>query len=104
MKLERVEGPECPHCGCMDQAVLSRSRWNGRYTERRGCRHCGHIFSAQSTDDLEPEPPTYYPAILPVCPTCGSTDNVVTHTLRPIRHHRCRQCGERFKSTERKQR
>ena len=34
------------------------------------------------------------------CPECGSTKVPVQHTNRPIRYHKCADCGETFKSVE----
>ncbi len=49
--LQRVEGPECPRCGCEDTELLEEvTRW-GKRSERRQCNHCGKVFYA----DLPPE-------------------------------------------------
>ena len=34
------------------------------------------------------------------CPRCGSTKAPVTKTCRPIRYHKCSDCGYNFKSVE----
>lgn len=34
------------------------------------------------------------------CPNCESKECPVVHTARPIRYHKCRGCGMRFKSVE----
>jgi len=117
MMLRRVEGPECPRCGCQDAEVVGRSaRW-GQVHERRQCSHCGRTWltaveeepSAVSgqpsvTPAAEPEPAedadqvVVYPAIC--CPQCGSKRTKVSSTRRPIRFHKCLECGWTFKSAE----
>ena len=37
------------------------------------------------------------------CPVCGSENVPVYHTARPIRYHKCEDCGHTFKSIEKKQ-
>jgi len=34
------------------------------------------------------------------CPACKSANVPVYHTQRPIRYHKCADCGETFKSVE----
>ena len=34
------------------------------------------------------------------CPKCGSEKTSVSRTLRPIRYHKCGDCGHNFKSVE----
>lgn len=38
------------------------------------------------------------------CPECGSEKTRVTKTERPVRHHKCKDCGATFKTTEERQR
>ena len=82
---------------------------------RAQCRHCGLEFwyrargesREQSTEgpaasgEGEERPPAAVVYHLVACPACGSTDTRVTSTARPVRRHKCRQCGHPFKSVER---
>ena len=120
--LERCDGPECPVCGCLDTVpCLARNRWGGGSVARFRCRNCGKVFrqgprwNGQDRQDQqekataeEPEPPAnrevspggavIYRAVH--CPQCGSADVKITSTRRPVRHHKCKACGEAFKSVE----
>ncbi|MFH1268668.1 MAG: hypothetical protein ABIK89_23325 [Planctomycetota bacterium] len=104
MRLDKVNGPECPACGCEDGEVLELSTWFGQPRERRRCNHCGRIWLANVEPPAEiPQPedvdrPVVYQ--LTACPHCGSTRTHVTSTRRPIRHHKCLACGWTFKSCE----
>ena len=119
--LEKCDGPACPRCGCQDTAPhYARNRWGGGSVARRRCRHCACVFvdgprwdqrlqDAQGTpqppqEEAPPaEPQRANGAVVyrPVrCPKCGSTDVKITSTRRPVRHHKCRVCEERFKSVE----
>ncbi len=60
--LEKVEGPECPKCGCQASGVIALYRhWNVPH-ERRRCDHCAAIFSVPADPsvsgplDTEPDP------------------------------------------------
>lgn len=109
MQLDRVDGPTCRQCGCQDSRILRRtSRW-GQPHERRRCEYCGYTWSVAVSKD-KPEPTTVVPRETrgvifrygeTRCPKCGGTDTPVTTTRKPIRHHKCRGCGHRFKSAER---
>ena len=99
--LDRVDGAECPGCGCRDSAIVKAgSRWGKPFT-RRTCNHCGRLFSAtapsDSTGDTAVEV-VAYPVLH--CPSCTSIDVRVTSTRRPLRHHVCDACGHRFKTRE----
>ena len=107
--LDRVEGPECPGCGCRASTIVRRftswgvdpdddSRLGERPFARRVCDYCGRSFTAP----LDPSEPAAKPvAYKPIaCPVCGSKDVKVTSTQRPIRHHKCRACAVNFKSHE----
>lgn len=106
--LTRVDGPECPRCGCTDSEIVRWQRgWSGRRQARRRCRHCGAVFSGESEQDDDEEDAVGEPAarqpvryVTTRCPSCGSADVKVTSTRRPIRHHKCQACGETFKSYE----
>lgn len=102
MRLERVEGPECPRCGCRDTA--------GTASGLRLCLHCGKRFSkGAGSDPARPRSPDQKlrPGVEPApqklvarCKACGSDDVVVTHTVqsRRVRYRRCRRCGARWKT------
>lgn len=117
--LERCEGVPCPWCGCQDTRELERRerrgtrRADGRVEEVVSverllrCNHCGHPWrEAGRWQAVTPaEPPAAEPAASveyrPVrCPECGSVRCPVTHTARPVRSHKCRDCGATFKSVE----
>jgi hypothetical protein len=118
--LERCDGPACPHCGCQDTELdRRRGRWGGSSVRHR-CRHCGATWyprrwkkengQPDGQPDRTPEPTEQASEISPGgaviyrplhCPECGGTDTKITSTRRPVRHHKCRQCGASFKSVER---
>ena len=100
----RVDGPECPECGCRESVVVGRSGWWGRPSTRRRCGFCAVEFSAVEDDDEEEDAAVDDVVKFHVvrCPFCGSEDTKVTSTRRPVRHHRClaEGCGLTFKSKE----
>lgn len=95
-----TEAKECSKCGCKD-----RVKRDGQ----QRCRHCGklwvrHIAPASDMRETEQEHEpiegvTYYHVLR--CPSCGSKKTKITSTRKPIRHHKCKDCGHNFKSTER---
>jgi predicted RNA-binding Zn-ribbon protein involved in translation (DUF1610 family) len=105
MAFLKVEGPACPTCGCLASAIIKRAtRW-GAPSTRRQCDHCGRVFSymdpGDETNGAE-DPTTPSPVIYQVvkCPVCDSSHTRVTSTRRPLRHHKCDDCGAGFKSHE----
>jgi hypothetical protein len=45
LALEKVDGPECPSCGCADSRVLKLTvRW-GEPSTKRSCCHCGRVWT-----------------------------------------------------------
>jgi len=121
---------ECPKCGCNDVARLRDAGTRfGQPVRRLRCGHCGHTWQHRANwptpkadleagkqpepawaEDVEPpleEPPAadvspggavFYHVVR--CPECGSAETKVTSTKRPIRRHKCRECGAPFKSVE----
>ena len=116
LNLDLCNGPECPHCGCHDTEQRGFGHRWGYSVSRMVCRHCGTTFPIKdSTEPTSEQPPNgqhviaesgpkliVYPVIL--CPVdqggCGSSSTKVTSTRRPMRHHKCRDCGFTFKSME----
>ena len=111
-QLERCDGPECPKCGCEDtHCYVGRRRWGGAEYVQFICGHCGAIFhpgprwQAEQKTNSKPDDVSAGGAVIyrPVrCPKCGSVKTKVTSTRRPVRHHKCKDCGECFKSVEAK--
>lgn len=106
MRLERTRGPECPNCGCTDGTVIHQyARW-GKPVVRVQCSHCGNRFAGPTAEPEEsPVEPLEGQGVVfrhgkTTCPECESTDTLVKSTRVPIRHHKCRACGARFKSSE----
>jgi transposase-like protein len=117
--LSPITGPECPRCGCQDSSVIRRGvRW-GQPWSRRRCHNCGEAWACNDPppaapgdarlaagDDavpIDPPPPdpdrgVIYHVVR--CPNCGSDHCKVTSTRRPVRYHRCDDCGHTFKSVE----
>jgi len=114
--LEKCQGPECPRCGCQDtEEVFARGRWNGARLPRLVCKNCGFQWrkkkwaTAQGNGDTAEAEPSEHAEPIPEgvvyhvirCPNCNSDQTAITSTRRPIRHHKCKQCGNTFKSVER---
>jgi Zn ribbon nucleic-acid-binding protein len=103
-----IQGPACPRCHSQLSDVIQYStRWGLPSVVRR-CVHCGYTFSAlvpTPEDTIRPDPPrpaappfVLYPMIH--CPECNSVQTRVTSTRKPVRHHKCDNCGHCFKSHE----
>lgn len=85
---------DCPQCGCEDVTEIGpRRRWWGNPIAQLGCNNCGHAFVA--TADYAPSG-VEYPVIR--CVHCSSADTFVASSPLPVRWHKCRSCGESFKS------
>lgn len=105
--LLRIDGPACPSCGCRDSEKIERrpretkpgpkkteESWFAKQTsqgDRRLCRYCGREFTAADAEEMVPYGTT-------TCPACKSTNVEVIRTAKPIRYHKCRDCGNHFKS------
>lgn len=100
---------ECRECGCPDVEV-DHAPTPGEWfpTGRARCNECGSHFTFRAPERREQEAEDRYVegrggAVIyrPVrCPTCKSADVPVQHSEPPVRYHRCRNCGETFKSVE----
>lgn len=64
-------------------------------------QHAEPVIDGVRSDQPKPKPVRYQ---ILCCPACGSEKVRVTKTERPVRHHKCRDCGECFKTVEEKQR
>ena len=81
----------------------------GRRTVKRQCSHCGMCWWANQE---HVEAPLKAREDTPMgngktvryfvlhCPECGGAKTKITSTRRPIRYHRCPDCGHTFKSVE----
>ena len=104
MRLEKVNGPECDNCGCTESEVVQRfKRWGKPYLLRQ-CGACGVEFQAPDAESNGQAKPTDddrgITYLVNRCPKCGSSTIPVTSTRRPIRWHKCGDCGQTFKSVE----
>ena len=96
---------DCPKCGCNDVSTAGRAmRWGKPWNKFR-CNHCGRTWSAAPPEKPEhsqraPLPSVDYPII--TCPHCRSDRTKVTSTRSPERYHTCSDCGENFKSYEKR--
>jgi hypothetical protein len=68
------------------------------------CNNCQLPFAFKSPKEFKPEKDRtraviYQPVRCPN-PVCRSTSVPVQRSVLPIRYHRCRDCGETFKSVE----
>lgn len=98
--MQKIEGPACPKCGCMQSTLVRRCTEWGKLTERRRCDHCRRVFTAQPPDP-EPRKMVDYP--LPIaCPRCDSYSVETVTTRLPLRSHKCRDCGWSFQSVDRR--
>jgi transposase-like protein len=107
MRLHEIKGAPCPKCGCQDTERVQRwGRW-GATSQRYQCRYCRTAFWADTEQAEEQNEPSGIDPDAPVayqithCPHCGSGCTKVTSTRKPIRHHKCMECGKTFKSHER---
>jgi len=102
--MQRLTGPECPHCGVSDSEVVSsavrrRRREDGTISEtqvdRHVCHYCDRRFWAEAP------PPAADVVIVPLrCPHCGSRETRVTSTRSRDRYHQCGTCQRSFRSVE----
>ncbi len=119
MRLDRADGPECPQCGCQESRLLAsrQSAWvctDPRYGdlsatfETRRCTGCGARFRAKSeiencqltieNSEHDSEQAVIYRPVR--CPACKSKQTKISTTRDRIRYHKCRDCGQTFKSVE----
>ncbi len=111
--LFRIDGPECPSCGCAHAELVRVSKtWGGKRQRRLRCEHCGMEWFSR----IEEEPrPVQEPAKAPEdslsdgrgvvfqvvrCPRCDSKDTRIYNSQSPIRYHKCNVCSHNFKSVE----
>jgi len=112
MVLTRVTGPECPECGCEASEVIQDKVW-GQEIELRRCNDCGTQFqhgakawpdpNKAKADDDSGDGSGFAGAVIYHilrCPACQSPNVKTTSTRVPVRHHKCHDCGENFKSLE----
>ncbi len=114
-RLDPCNGPPCPECGCRDTEIITPPRDNSKIgwydSGRARCNHCHTWFhfkeipQSPAIEHQEPvldTPPVGHavPYIRVQCPECQSVDAPVTHTQRPVRYHKCGECGRTFKSVE----
>ena len=95
---------DCTTCGCPDVEVEREPRHDSWFADGVAhCNDCGQTFSFRAPKEhMEKERETAV-AYQPVqCPNCRSTDVPVQRTVMPVRYHRCRQCGQTFKSVEKR--
>ena len=100
--LAKIDGAECPECGCTESEMIrDLDHWGTRSEERR-CGHCSNVFIVQLEDEVQDEAPGNGAVIYPVlrCPRCKLKRPGVKSTRGLIRHHKCDGCGARFKSAE----
>ena len=107
IRLQPIEGPDCPDCGCTDSAEVDRVTWGDREMSVRICGNCGRrwrvgVAELESTTDTTTPTGTQGVAYHVLrCPECGSDATRVTSTRRPLRWHKCDDCDHTFKSFER---
>ncbi|MBE3132299.1 MAG: hypothetical protein IMZ55_02415 [Acidobacteria bacterium] len=101
--LQKLDGPECPRCGCADARLVRVERRWGKRSEILRCQHCGETFTPiEPQEDPRPATPAigYYKVI---CPKCASPKFQVMSTRQignsTVRFHRCEVCGTTGKST-----
>ena len=109
MTMKRVDGPECPGCGCGASEVLDSRLRFGEQWEKRQCGACGRVFSltVQDPGDTEDDEGSGWDGhavdyVVMCCPRCQSNRVRVTRTDKPTRYHKCDDCGQTFKSVEKK--
>ncbi len=123
-RLDRCAGPPCPNCGCEDAEILEqpkpaadKSWWR---SGRAVCLHCLSEFRFKGGPEVESwmqQPQIDHqepivetrgpnddglavPYVKMSCPACNSDAVRVTSTRRPIRQHKCSDCGHTFQSRE----
>lgn len=102
--MQRMMGPECPHCGVSDSAVVSvavrrRRHDDGSISETQIERHLCHFCDRRFWSDAAP--PVADVLIVAVrCPHCGCRETRVTSTRGRERYHQCGTCQRSFRSVE----
>lgn len=107
MLLHRIQGPECPGCGCQQSELLGTATRtltkaglavSQETIERRRCEFCDRRFYVTA-----PAVPQNVVVVTPIaCPHCRSTETRVTSTRKTERYHRCDACAQSFRSIEQK--
>jgi transposase-like protein len=101
LQLDRAAGPECPKCGCNGVTLESAGDTRGKPWAKFRCTHCDQVFSigfSAVTKDTVVNGVVYHRV---KCPTCQSKNTEITRTAsEKIRYHKCRDCGQNFKSVE----
>ena len=94
---------DCTTCGCPDVDVEREPQAGAWFADGVArCTECGQVFGFRPKEHSEKERETsvqYQPV---QCPRCRSTDVPVQRTVLPVRYHKCRGCGETFKSVEKR--
>ena len=102
--LHKAAGPECPGCGCQDSRVVGRVLSGGVLCASRVCTHCGNQWSSSASgQDHRPglfdrAKSVIFPRLR--CPWCRSKKVKTTSTQKPVRYHKCSDCGYPFKSVD----
>ena len=95
---------DCTTCGCPDVAVEREPKPDAWFADGVArCNDCGQIFAFRAPKpDAEEKRQTTVVFVAVRCPECRSTDTPVTHSALPVRYHRCKFCGNTFKSVEKR--
>ena len=71
-----------------------RSGWMDRYRTKKEI-----VQTEIITPEVKPE--EYSVIFVPIkCPKCGSIKTRCIRSTRPVRYHKCQECGKNFKSIE----
>lgn len=96
---------DCTTCGCADTEVEREPQPEAWFADGVArCNCCDQVFGFRAPKAGSGEQGASSTVIFtPVlCPQCGSPDVPVTHSALPVRYHRCRGCGNTFKSVEKR--
>jgi transposase-like protein len=91
---------DCGKCGCNATEMIAAGMRFGKPWVRYRCDHCGHEFTLGNNPAREG---IVNGVVFHVvrCPGCKSKNTEVTRKANErIRYHKCRDCGQSFKSVE----
>ena len=100
MRLERVQSPECPTCGCNATELVGAGQLFGRPWARFQCAACDAQFTVGRQPQGVGVVGVPYNTVRCRCPGCNHVNPGVASSRGVHRYHKCEACGLRFQSQE----